>query len=107
MDILQEINEKTRSEDILISSHARIRMIQRNISSLDIKSLILKSEVIEWYLDDKPCPSVLLYAESNYIPYHLVVGNCDDHIRLITVYSPNKDEWVDNRIRKGDQDKTS
>jgi hypothetical protein len=77
-------------------------MIQRSISSMEIKSLILKSEIIENYPDDTPCPSVLLLAKKQHIPYHFVVANCGDHIKIITVYSPNKDEWIDNRIRKGD-----
>ncbi|MHA2251259.1 MAG: DUF4258 domain-containing protein [Candidatus Kariarchaeaceae archaeon] len=102
MDIYHEISEKTQNEDIFISNHAKIRMIQRSISSMDIKSLILNSEVIEHYPEDTPCPSALLLAEMDDIPYHLVIGNCEDHIKLITVYSPNKDEWIDNRIRKGD-----
>ena len=52
MDILKELNQKTNNEDIFISNHAKVRMIERGISTLSIKSLINNGEIIEQYSDD-------------------------------------------------------
>ncbi|MFV2015063.1 MAG: hypothetical protein ACC656_06530 [Candidatus Heimdallarchaeota archaeon] len=40
----------------------------------------------------------------NDIPIHLVIGNCEDHIRIITIYQPDEKEWIDNRKRRGGND---
>lgn len=28
------------------------------------------------------------------------MGICKDQLRVITVYLPDKDEWIDNKVRK-------
>ncbi|MFV2015821.1 MAG: hypothetical protein ACC656_10355 [Candidatus Heimdallarchaeota archaeon] len=35
-------------------------------------------------------------------PYHLVIGICLDHLRIITIYRPNKNKWKNFKIRKDD-----
>ncbi|MCE7734773.1 MAG: DUF4258 domain-containing protein [Candidatus Heimdallarchaeota archaeon] len=77
-------------------------MIERGISTLSIKSLIKNGEIIEQYSDDYPCPSVLLFSTLNDVPVHLVIGNCDDHIRIVTIYEPDEDVWINHRKRRGD-----
>lgn len=36
----------------------------------------------------------------NEVPFHLVIAVCRDHIRVITVYIPEPDTWIDDRIRR-------
>lgn len=49
-EINLEIIRKFIQEDkFIISTHARIRMFQRNISTDDIRDLIMKGEIIEEY----------------------------------------------------------
>jgi len=74
-------------------------MFQRNISTEDIKEIIMKGEVIEEYTDD-PCPSALILGFLQNSPYHVVVAECEDHVRIVTVYKPEEDKWIDYRTRR-------
>ncbi|MDY6866122.1 MAG: DUF4258 domain-containing protein [Halobacteriota archaeon] len=88
------------NDKFIISNHARIRMFQRNISTDDVKNIIIKGVVIEEYPDDVPCVSVLILGFLDENPYHVVVAQCEDHARIITVYRPEEDKWMDHKIRK-------
>ncbi|MFA7073058.1 DUF4258 domain-containing protein [Methanoculleus bourgensis] len=72
----------------------------RNISTDDLFSAIRAGEIIESYLDDKPCPSVLMLGFIRDHAYHGVLGICDDHLRVITAYMPDDDHWIDTRTRR-------
>lgn len=93
------IKEYFRNEEFIISHHARSRMFERNVSTDDLKQIVQNSEIIESYPDDVPCPSVLLLGVANDETYHVVVAQCQDHARVITVYMPTKDKWYEDRIR--------
>jgi len=75
-------------------------MFQRNISTEDIRLTIAHGEIIEDYPDDTPCPSALFLGIIDERPCHLVVAQCEDHARVVTVYTPEKDKWIDYRIRR-------
>jgi len=51
-------------------------------------------------VDDVPCPSALMLGFRWSFPHHVVVAECKDHVRIITVYKPGKDKWIDYRIRR-------
>ncbi|MDD5188007.1 MAG: hypothetical protein PHF57_07340 [Methanoregula sp.] len=34
------------------------------------------------------------------VPYHTVIAICRDHIRVITVYIPEEDKWIEYRRRR-------
>lgn len=89
------------SDDLfIVSMHARVRMFERNISTDDLVILLNKGEIIEEYPDDQPCPSVLMLGYINDQPYHLVVGICEDHLRIITAYEPDESHWIEYKIRR-------
>ena len=94
------LNDLFLNNKFIISNHARIRMFQRNISTNDIREVITRGEIIEEYPDDEPCPAALFLGFSDVSPCHVVVAQCEDHARVITVYSPGKDKWVDYRIMR-------
>ena len=78
-------------------------MQERDISRTDVKSCLLKGEIIEDYPDDFPYPSCLVfgYAENNKI-IHVVVGNDGEYIYIITAYFPNTAKFEDDlKTRKG------
>ena len=75
-------------------------MFQRNISTDDIGDLITKGEIIEEYPEDKPCPSTLILGFFEGHPYHIVVAQCEDHARTITIYHPEEDRWIDYKTRR-------
>ncbi len=75
-------------------------MFERNISTDEIVKVVLNGEIIEEYLNDKPCPSVLILGFSGGNPLHVVIAQCEDHVRIITVYKPETDKWIDYRVRR-------
>jgi len=87
-------------DSVIISHHARVRMFERNISTDDLFSAIRAGEIIESYPDDDPCPSVLMLGFIRKNVYHVVIGICDDHLRVITAYVPDEEQWIDTRMRR-------
>jgi len=96
------IAELIKSGEILISHHARVRMFERNVSTDDLIVIISSGEIIEEYLDDEPCPSVLIRGFIDAVAYHTVIALCTDHIRVITVYIPEQDKWIEYRRRRNE-----
>jgi len=91
-----------KSGEILISHHARVRMFERNVSTDDLIAIISSGEIIEEYPDDEPCPSFLIMGFIDATAYHTVIGLCQDHIRVITVYIPEEDKWIEYRRRRNE-----
>lgn len=89
-----------KNDKFIITNHARIRMFQRNITTDELIDLIINSEIIENYPDDEPCPSALILGFLKGIPYHIVLAECADHVRIITIYRPEEDKWIDYRTRR-------
>ena len=96
------IAELIESGEILISHHARIRMFERNVSTDELIAIISSGEIIEEYPDDEPCPSVLIMGFIDAVAYHTVIAVCRDHIRVITVYIPEQDNWIEYRRRRNE-----
>jgi len=98
----EKIADMVRSGEILISHHARVRMFERNVSTNDLIAIISAGEIIEDYPEDEPCPSVLMIGLIDAVTYHTVIAVCTDHIRVITVYIPEEDKWIEYRKRRGE-----
>jgi hypothetical protein len=69
-----KIKSLLAEDAFIISNHARIRMFQRNISTEDIKEVIVYGQMIENYPEDEPCPSAFFFAYSEGRPCHGVVA---------------------------------
>lgn len=63
----------------IISNHARSRMFQRNISTENIKDVIIYGQMIEDYPEDETCPSALFFAYCEGKPCQVVVAEFEDH----------------------------
>jgi len=100
MNYLMKITELVKSGEILISHHARVRMFERNVSTGDLIAILSSGVIIEEYPDEDPCPSVLLLGFIDTSAYHVVLGICGDHLRVITVYIPEEDKWIEYRTRR-------
>lgn len=57
IDELRKINQ---SENIILTEHARNRLIERNIKMQDVIKCIETGEIIKQYEDDKPFPNCLI-----------------------------------------------
>ena len=103
MDMLLEIRGKVRRRQYEFSRHAVDQSIIRNIAVAELEEAISgRSEIIEDYPDDKYGPSCLvlgftkagrpLHVQCSY-PSRLL-------IKIITVYEPDPDLWMDLRVRR-------
>ena len=63
-------------------------------------TIISSGEIIETYPDDESCPSVLIMGLIEAIVYHTVIAVCTDHIRVIIVYIPEENKWIEYRKRR-------
>ena len=101
LDIL-ELRKICVPENIRITMHAAKRLEQRGIFLKDIIACIKNGESIEQYPDDYPYPSCLILGMSIEDKYlHVVIGNHESDLFLITAYFPSFDKWEsDFKTRK-------
>lgn len=84
------------------SRHALKRVVERNINDQEIRQAGARATVIEDYPDDKYSPSCLLLGFTQAgRPLHLQVSLADtDLVRIITIYEPDPNEWVNYSQRR-------
>ena len=99
---IKEVKQIAKLSRIVLTEHARIRLIERSITIEDVVSYIRSGEIIEQYENDKPFPSCLILGlaiNSKYI--HAVVSSDGKFIHLITAYCPSEERWEnDFKTRK-------
>ena len=104
--MLEEIRSKILQRQYEFSKHAIDQSIIRNISVGEVEDAISgRCEIIEDYPDDKYGPSCLILG---FIragrPIHIQCSYPSRPlIKIITVYEPDPDVWVDFRVRKQSQ----
>ena len=105
MDMLEEIQTKILGRQYEFSKHAVDQSIVRDISVAEMEGAISgRIEVVEDYPDDKYGPSCLILGFTKAgRPLHLQCSYPSRPlIKVITLYEPDPDLWVDLRIRKKD-----
>lgn len=100
--MIEEIRDKIRQQQYEYSRHALDRSISRHISDQEMHEAIADGEIIEDYPNDKYGPSCLiagqildgrwLHVQTSY--------SSRRKIKIITLYQPDPDEWIDFKIRK-------
>ena len=103
MDILSAIREKITQEKYEFSKHAVDQSIIRNIDVIEIQEAISnRSKIIEDYPDDKYGASCLILGFTlTGRPLHLQCSYPSRPlIKLITLYEPDNDLWINFEIRK-------
>lgn len=103
MSPIDAILEKIDHHLFEFSKHAVDQSLLRNIRVEEIREAILNGEVIEDYPEDKYGPSLLILGFSvSGRPLHI---HCSYPMRpllkIITLYEPDVDRWIDFRHRKG------
>ena len=74
----------------------------RRLREQEIREAGARAEVIENYPDDKYSPSALLlgFTEAGR-PLHFQVSYAkSDLTKIITIYEPDANEWIENRKRR-------
>lgn len=100
MDVLRGIQQAFLTGDYQYTQHGVERATVRRISRAEIEQAIGRGEIIEHYPDDKYGPSCLIYGETaTNRPLHIQCS-LPPKVKIITVYEPDPDEWIDSRIRR-------
>lgn len=105
MGMLGEIRDKILRRQYEFSRHALDQSIIRDISVPEVEQAISnRSEVIEDYPDDKYGPSCLILGFTDAgRPLHVQCSYPSRPlIKIITLYEPDPERWVDRRIRRTD-----
>jgi hypothetical protein len=105
MVLLNSIRDKIARRQYEFSKHAVDQTIVRDISVSELEQAISsQSEVIEDYPEDKYGPSCLILGfTSAGRPLHVQCSHpARPLIKIITVYEPDPELWIDLRIRKTD-----
>ncbi len=102
MKKLSEIQRQLQAGEFEFTRHAFKRAVERNISELEIIQAGANVIIIEDYPDDKYSPSCLLLGLTILgRALHLQVSRVDSALlRVITIYEPNDNEWIDYKMRK-------
>jgi hypothetical protein len=102
MPLIDEIRAKFARDEFEFSRHAVEQTIRRRIAVLEVRQAISAGLVIEDYPDDKYGPSCLIFGRT-YAgrPLHVQVSHPSRPIiKVVTLYEPDPDQWVDPRTRK-------
>jgi len=102
MKAFEQICRQLSAREFEFSRHALKRAVERNISESEIAQISENAEVIEDYPDDKYAPSCLIlgFTRQNR-PLHIQVSFVDTPmVRVITLYEPDPEEWVEFRKRR-------
>ena len=101
--MLEEIQNKILQRQYEFSKHAVDQSIIRDISVAEMEEAISgRCEIIEDYPDDKYGPSCLILGFTKAgRPLHLQCSYPSRPlIKIITLYEPDPDLWVDFKVRK-------
>jgi hypothetical protein len=102
MALIEEIREKIEAEQFEFSKHAVDQSIIRRITVQEVREILNNGEVIEDYSEDKYGPSCLILGRTRAgRPLHLQCSYPSRPLtKIITLYEPDPDLWIDFRIRK-------
>lgn len=102
MPMIDEVRKKFSREEFEFSKHATDQTMLREIAVQEIRDAIRVGEIIEDYPDDKYGPSCLIFGfTSKQRPIHIQCSYPSRTIiKVITVYEPNPEKWIDFRIRR-------
>lgn len=96
-----QIRAKVQAGDYEISVHAFERMRQRGITLDDIENAIVYGEIIESDPDATPFPKCIFWGFTVYKGESVhVVCSLTPQSRIVTIYFPDEDKWVRDRIRR-------
>ncbi|HRJ43705.1 MAG: DUF4258 domain-containing protein [Caldilineaceae bacterium] len=106
MALIDEIQRKFTLNEVEFTKHAAVRSLTRQIAISEIREAITVGEVIEDYPEDKYSPSCLIFGRTaSKRPLHVQCSDpARDILKIITVYEPDPNEWIEFRQRKSKDD---
>ena len=103
MVLIQEIRGKIKRHQYEFSKHAVDQSIIRDISVADMEDAVAgQSEIIEDYPEDKYGPSclILVYPKGGWPLQMPCSYPSRPLVKIITLYQPDPDLWIDFRVRR-------
>ena len=99
---LDNVRRQLANAEIDFTLHVARRLLQREISEMEIRQAGARAMVIEEYPDDKYSPSCLMLGFTDTgKPLHIQVSLADTSlVRVITVYEPDPADWIDYTARR-------
>ena len=90
---------------IVYTKHAADQMLDRDISEIEVNSVIAGGVMAMEYLTDRPFPSYLLFAYVGLRPLHVVLAyDANDKIGyVVTAYEPDPGIWEDGYMKRRSQ----
>ncbi len=100
--MIEDVRRKVGLKQYEFSKHAVDQTILRRISVKEIGEAIASGEILEDYPDDKYGPSCLVFGHTKENrPLHIQCSHPSrDLVKIITVYQPDPERWIDSRIRR-------
>ncbi len=100
--MIKKIRKAFRENCYEYSLHAVDQSILRYITRKEILEALENGEMIEDYPEDKFGPSCLIYGKTNLErPLHIQCSYpIRPKIKIITVYEPDPEEWIDFKKRR-------
>jgi hypothetical protein len=101
--MIDDIRQKVATGQYEYSKHAVDQTIKRRIANQELAEAIAsQSLIIEDYPDDKYSPSCLVFGVTKAgRPLHIQCSYpAQPLIKIITAYEPDKDLWIDYKIRR-------
>lgn len=100
--MIKKIRKAFRENRYEYSLHAVDQSILRYIIRKEILEAIENGEIIEDYPEDKFGPSCLIYGKTSLErPLHVQCSYpTRPKIKIITVYEPDPEEWIDFKKRR-------
>jgi hypothetical protein len=103
MDVIDDIREKIDAGLFEFSKHAVDQSLRPGIRVEEIREVMSNGEIIEDYPNDKYGPSLLILGFT--VPGRPLHIQCSypsrPLLKIITLYEPDADRWIDFRHRKG------
>ena len=99
---IEDVRFRLRSGDFEFSRHALRRAVERDITEAEIREVGLSAELVEDYPDDKYSPSCLVlgFTENGRALHLQVCYSSGERVKIVTLYDPDPDEWIDFRTRR-------
>ena len=100
--MIEEIRAKFAAGLFEFSKHAVDQSILRHVTVRELREAMANGEIIEDYPDDKYGPSCLIFGNTGSgRPLHIQCSYPSRSlIKIITLYEPDSNLWVDFRMRK-------
>ena len=89
----ENIRYLCQSNAMYWTEHVGKRLIKRSISPDEVIQVLLHGQIIEYYEDDYPFPSCLIFLMIGTRPLHVVCSIGNGQLFTITAYAPNPTEW--------------